>query len=94
MTRGDVRAKHSQVPKTAKNFAISYSQRYSLYRDFTDSGQAQDDGLSAYATRALSKYYSGHISRLKAAAYSLMARIRSSIIHMTLRWCFRRFHVF
>ena len=27
--------------------------------------------MSAYATRAISKYYSGHISRLKAAAYSL-----------------------
>lgn len=38
------------------------------YRDFTDSGQTQDAGLSEYALAAIAKRYAGNLERLKAAA--------------------------
>jgi hypothetical protein len=38
------------------------------YRDFMDSGQTQDAGLSDYATRTISKRYAGNLGRLTAAA--------------------------
>lgn len=41
------------------------------FREFTDSGQARDDGLSVYATQALAKRYSGRLSCLKAAVDAL-----------------------
>jgi hypothetical protein len=38
------------------------------YRDFTDSGQTQDAGLSDYATRTITKRYTGNLDRLTAAS--------------------------
>ncbi|MFC1857221.1 DUF3786 domain-containing protein [Thermodesulfobacteriota bacterium] len=38
------------------------------YRDFTDSGQTQDAGLSEYALAAIAKRYAGNLERLKASA--------------------------
>lgn len=40
-------------------------------RDFSDSGQGQDTGLSAYAVTAIEKRYAGNLDRLKAAAGAL-----------------------
>ena len=40
-------------------------------RDFSDSGQSQDGGLSEYAVTAIAKRYAGHLDRLKAAARAL-----------------------
>lgn len=40
-------------------------------RDFADSGQNQDTGLSEYAINAIAKRYTGHPDRLKAAAGAL-----------------------
>jgi hypothetical protein len=37
------------------------------YRDFSDSGQTQDAGLSDYATMTISKHYAGNLSRLKSS---------------------------
>lgn len=44
------------------------------YRDFIDSGQTQDAGLSEYATSAISKRYTGSLSRLKRAVRALGGR--------------------
>lgn len=44
------------------------------YRDFKDSGQTQNDGLSAYASQAISIRYAGNLSRLKAAVGALGGR--------------------
>jgi hypothetical protein len=41
------------------------------YRDFSDSGQTQDAGLSDYAAQAISKRYAGNLSRLEAAANAI-----------------------
>ncbi len=40
-------------------------------RDFCDSGQGQDTGLSEYAVTAIAKRYAGQLERLKAAASAL-----------------------
>lgn len=40
-------------------------------REFSDSGQTQDNGLSEYAIAAIAKRYAGHLDRLKAAARTL-----------------------
>ncbi len=37
------------------------------YRDFTDAGQTQNSGLSAYALKMISKRYSGNLNRLMRA---------------------------
>jgi hypothetical protein len=40
-------------------------------RDFSDSGQGQNTGLSEYAVTAIAKRYAGHLDQLKAAAGAL-----------------------
>jgi len=40
-------------------------------RDFKDSGQTQDTGLSSYASQAISKRYAGNLRRLKTAVDAL-----------------------
>lgn len=40
-------------------------------RDFSDSGQTQDAGLSEYTTSVISKRYSGSLSRLKTAVKAI-----------------------
>jgi hypothetical protein len=44
------------------------------YRDFKDSGQAQNSGLSSYASQAISRRYTGNIGLLKAAVNGLGGR--------------------
>lgn len=41
------------------------------YRDFKDCGQAQNAGLAAYASQAISRHYTGHLDRLVAAVAAL-----------------------
>lgn len=41
------------------------------YRDFKDSGQSQDNGLADYATMAITKHYTGKLSRLRATVAAL-----------------------
>ena len=41
------------------------------YREFKDSGQAQNAGLAAYASTAISKRFAGDLCGLKAAAEAL-----------------------
>ncbi len=44
------------------------------YRDFKDSGQAQNAGLASYASQAISNRYAGNVGRLKEAADALHGR--------------------
>jgi hypothetical protein len=60
-------------------------------RDFSDSGQGQDTGLSEYAVTAIAKRYAGHLERLKAAASALEGIPRKPNTHMTFQLCSGRF---
>ena len=44
------------------------------YRDFKDTGQAQNTGLSSYASQEISKRYTGNGERLKSAVKTLGGR--------------------
>ena len=44
------------------------------YRDFSDSGQAQNVGLADYATATISKRYTGNLEGLKSALSALGGR--------------------
>ncbi len=44
------------------------------YRNFRDTGQAQNTGLSSYASQEISKRYTGKTARLKAAVAELGGR--------------------
>lgn len=41
------------------------------FREFSDSGQSSDEGLSVYSTQTLAKRYSGKLSQLKSAVHTL-----------------------
>jgi hypothetical protein len=43
-------------------------------RDFRDAGRTQNEGLSAYAARAITKRYAGNLGRLQAAVAALGGR--------------------
>ncbi len=49
-------------------------KHWASYRDFKDSGQAQNAGLSAYASNAIEKHYAGSLGRLQDAVGTLGGR--------------------
>lgn len=50
---------------------VPVEKEWMHFRDFKDSVQAQNAGLSAYASKAISKHYAGSLDRLKNAANEL-----------------------
>jgi len=53
---------------------VPLEEDWVTFRDFADSGQTQNAGLSDYASNAISKRYAGNLSRLKAAVNALGGR--------------------
>jgi hypothetical protein len=53
---------------------IPFEKDWVNYRDFKDSGQAQNVGLFDYANQAISKRFSGNINRLESAVSALEGR--------------------
>jgi hypothetical protein len=55
--------------------SVPSTKDWANYRDFKDSGQAQNAGLSAHATMAISKCFAGDLIGLKAAADAMEGRL-------------------
>jgi len=53
---------------------VPFQTDWVTHRDFRDSGQTQNQGLSSYASTAISKHYAGNLSRLTAAVSVLGGR--------------------
>ena len=54
---------------------VPRDEDWTSYRDFADSGQAQNIGLADYAAASIAKRYAGDLERLNAAVSALGGRV-------------------